>query len=113
MSPTPDSNTITQSSTDSTARFQRIIKSNGINDPVSEVIVQESGLIGENMASKTYLVTVKFEESNKKPLNLFMKTLTENPSHTVVMEEAKSFVKETRFFMEYLPAVQKFCKEMG
>lgn len=93
--------------------FKEMMKRNGIHDTVSEVIVKDSGLRGENMTSKTNCVTIIFENPDKKPLELFMKTAFENNAMTDAFAGAKLFEKEARFFMEYLPEAREFCKSLG
>lgn len=98
-------------SPDPVSSFRSILQSNGISEPISEVLIQDSGLQGENLGSITQSVTVKFE--NSQPLHLFMKTQTTNPVHNVMLQESKVFEKETRFFMEYIPVATEFCKKKG
>lgn len=113
MAPKSEPNSVEENSSDIYTKLKGIIKSNGISEPISEVIIEDSGLTRENLVSKTNRVTVKFENSNVKPLKLFVKTQTDNPLHTGMVKESKLFEKEARFFMEYLPAAKQFCKEAG
>ncbi|ODM93654.1 hypothetical protein Ocin01_13030 [Orchesella cincta] len=94
-------------------KYKSILKSNGIHDEVSEVIVKHSGLQGAGMASQQLYVTVKFADTNKLPLNLFVKAHTSNPSHSEMIDAINSFENESRFFMEYIPAAKEFCKSKG
>lgn len=94
-------------------RFKYIVKLNGIQDPVSDVIVKESDLLGQNFLSKTQLVTIKFENPDKKPLNLFVKAMSDDEAHIKLVEGGKIFVKESTFFSKYVPAAQDFCKSKG
>lgn len=100
-------------SKDITLKFKEILKSNQILDPVSEVIVKDSGLRGENMCSVTHYVTIKFENPKLKELHLFMKSMTPNPAQLVLVEEARMFEKEVSFFTNYLPQASKLCKQIG
>ncbi len=93
-------------------KFIDILKSNQITDPVSEVDIKDAGLQGEGFASLTKLVTVKFE-NDKKPLNLFVKLRTNNPSHTKYLEELKSFKKEATFLIDYVAAAKEMCASKG
>lgn len=111
MAPTPDSASV--GSTDMTNKYKEIVKSNGIHDPVAEVIVESSGLEGVNFGSTTKLVTVKFENPNVKPLNLFVKALVDSESHTQYVVELKSFEKEAVFYTKYIPAAREYCKKLG
>lgn len=113
MAPTPQETTSPSIPSDFTSKFKEIVKSNGILEPVAEVIVKESGLMGENFASKTHLVTIKFQNADVKPLNLFMKVLVNSESHTKLITELKAFEKEARFFMKYLPEARAFCESKG
>ncbi len=70
-------------------------------------------MLGEGFASLTSYVTVKFENPENAPLNLFVKIQTENPSHVELMAEMKAYEKEARFFMEYLPAAKEMCNAKG
>ncbi len=94
-------------------KFKEILKRNNIQDSVSEVIIKESGLKGENMASLTSCVTIKFENPQLEPLHLFVKSQPENQAHLAMVTDSKLFKKEAMFFMEYLPEAQKFCKKLG
>ncbi len=96
-----------------TEKFKEILKRNNIKDPVSEVIIKESGLKGENMASLTSCVTIKFENPQKYPLDLFVKRVPDNQAHLAMLTDSKVFKKEAMFFMEYLPEAHKFCKKLG
>lgn len=113
MSPTPESTTIAPTSAEVSTRFKEILKSNGVTDPVAEVIIKDSGLRGENLASVTNRVTVNFENASIKPLELFMKSTADSGFHAEMLKEGKMFEKESRFFMEYIPAAREFCKSMG
>ncbi|CAL8123628.1 unnamed protein product [Orchesella dallaii] len=93
--------------------FRKILKSNGVTDEVSEVNVKDSGLKGEGFISQQIYVEIKFENPNIKPLNLFAKTHTANPSHSEMVDELKAFEKETLFFREYVPAAKELCKPKG
>ncbi|CAL8123643.1 unnamed protein product [Orchesella dallaii] len=94
-------------------KYREILKSNGINEEIEEVTVADAGLKGEGMASQTQYVTIKLKNTNMKPLNLFVKVHTSNPQHSEWIEEWKLFEKESRFFMEYVPAAKEFCKSKG
>ncbi len=96
-----------------TEKFKEILKRNNIQDIVSEVITKDSGLKGENMASLTSCVTIKFENPQLEPLHLFVKRQPENQAHLTIVTESKVFEKESTFFMEYLPEARKFCKMFG
>ncbi|CAL8147826.1 unnamed protein product [Orchesella dallaii] len=96
-----------------TAKYKKIIKDNGIHDEVSEVIVKHSGLEGAGMASRQLYATVKFMDSSITPLNLFVKEYIDNPHHTELIDDIKAFEKESRFFTEYIPALDEFCKSKG
>ncbi|CAL8123649.1 unnamed protein product [Orchesella dallaii] len=96
-----------------TEKYKKIIKANGIHDEVSEVIVKHSGLQGAGLASKQLYITVKFVDSKINPLNLFVKEPCENPKHSELIDDFKAFEKESRFFTEYIPAVDEFCKSKG
>ncbi len=96
-----------------TEKFKEILKRNNIQDPVSKVIIKESGLKGENMASLTSCVTIKFKNPQLDPLHLFVKREPDNEAHSAMVTDSKLFKKEAMFFMEYLPEAQKLCKKMG
>lgn len=95
------------------SKFKDILKSNGIYDKVSEVDIRDTSMSGENFGSQTQLVTIKFENPEKKPLNLFAKVMTGNEAHMKMTEEGKLFKKESTFFMKYLPEAKEFCKSLG
>lgn len=92
-------------------KFKEILIRNNIQGPVSEVVIKESGLKGENMASLTYCVTIRFKDSKLEPLHLFVKRLPNNQAHLAMVTDSKLFKKEAMFFMEYLPEVEKFCRK--
>ncbi|CAL8070771.1 unnamed protein product [Orchesella dallaii] len=106
-------NEVLETSDEVTLKYKEIVKANGINDEVSEVIVKSSGLLGEGFASLTQYVTINFQNPDIKPLHLFVKTHTSNSSHSEFLTESKLFEKEARFFMEYVPAAIEFCKSKG
>lgn len=110
MSPTPEKS---RSDSSSTEKFKEILKSNGVHEPVAEVVVKDSGLTSEDFASSQKLVTIRFKNTNIKPLNLFMKTLIDLESHNQMITDLKSFEKEATFFMNYLSAATEFCSSMG
>ncbi|CAL8070783.1 unnamed protein product [Orchesella dallaii] len=112
MSPTPK-NEVLETSDKITLKYKKIVKANGINDEVSEVIVKSSGLQGEGFASQTNYVTINFQNTDIKSLHLFTKAHTSNSSHSELLTESKLFEKESRFFMEYVPAAMEFCKTKG
>ncbi|ODN02403.1 putative oxidoreductase dhs-27 [Orchesella cincta] len=112
MSPVPKSEEL-ETSDEVTLKYKEILRSNGVTDEVSGVIVQGSGLQGEGFASATKCVTIKFENPSLKPLNLFVKSHTASGAHTEMLTEGKLFEKESRFFMEYVPAAKEFCKSKG
>lgn len=97
---------------DLASKFKDILKSKGIHEKVSEVDIRDSDLSGQNFGSLTQLVTIKFENLDKKPLNLFIKVMTGNQTHVKMTEDGKLFIKESTFFMKYLPAAREFCKSM-
>lgn len=113
MAPTIEPTTKHDPSPDLILKYKEIVKSNGIHETVAEVLIKDSDLVGENFGSKTQVVTIKFENSNVKPLNLFVKTFINSGSHTKLFQGMKAFEKEARFFMKYLPAVSEFCKSFG
>lgn len=94
-------------------KFIDILISNEILDPVSEVDIKDAGLQGEGFASLTKLVTVKFENNEKEPFNLFVKLRTNNPSHTKYLEELKWFEKEATFLIDYVAAAKEMCASKG
>lgn len=94
-------------------KWQAILKNNGILETISEVTVKDAMLRGERMGSERQLITVTFENPKLKPLNLFGKAFTANPSHTELQEEIKSFEKEAVFLIKYVPAANEFCKRKG
>ncbi|CAL8070777.1 unnamed protein product [Orchesella dallaii] len=112
MSPTPK-NEVSETSAEVALKYKEIVKANGINDEVSEVIVKTSGLLGEGFASQTNYVTINFQNPDIKPLHLFVKTHTSNSSHSELLTESKLFEKESIFFMKYVPAAIEFCKTKG
>jgi len=61
----------------------------------------------------TQYVTVKFENPDKKPLNLFAKVQTDNPSHIKMLEEMKAFEKEARFLVDYVKEAKEMCAAKG
>ncbi|ODM98198.1 hypothetical protein Ocin01_08480 [Orchesella cincta] len=110
---TISTNEDSQTAADITAKYKAILKSNGIDDEVSQVIPSDSGLQGEGMGSQTQFITVKFKNPDIKPLNLFVKAHFANASHSEMLEETKLFEKEATFFMQYVPAAKEFCKLKG
>ncbi|CAL8070780.1 unnamed protein product [Orchesella dallaii] len=112
MSPTPK-NEVPETSDEVTLKYKEIVKANGINDEVSEVLIKSSGLQGEGFASQANYVTINFKNPNLKPLNLFVKSHTANSTHSEMLTDAKLFEKESMFFMEYVPAAKEFCKSKG
>ncbi|CAL8070770.1 unnamed protein product [Orchesella dallaii] len=112
MSPTPK-NEVPETSDEVTLKYKEIVKANGINDEVSQVLINSSGLQGEGFASQANYVTINFKNPKVKPLNLFVKSLTANSTHSDMLKESKLFEKESRFFMEYVPAAKEFCKSKG
>ncbi|ODN02404.1 putative oxidoreductase dhs-27 [Orchesella cincta] len=112
MSPIPKNEEL-ESSNEVTQKYKDILKSNGVTDEVSEVIVKDSGLQGEGFASVSKYVTIKFQNPSVKPLNLFVKAHTASAAHREFLTEAKLFEKESTFFMEYVPAAEEFCKSKG
>ncbi|ODM93651.1 hypothetical protein Ocin01_13029, partial [Orchesella cincta] len=96
-----------------TSKYKEIIRANGITEEISEVIVADAGLRGEGFASQSKIATVKFQNPDIKPLNLFVKTHTTNSSHSEMIDEVKAFEKESRFYMEYVPAAKEFCRTKG
>lgn len=111
-SPTPVATPVAPTPPEVIAKYQEILKSNGITG-VSEILVKDSGLQGENMGSVTECVTVKFEDSNMKNLNLFTKKKPDNENFNTFLNEVKAFEKESMFFMKYLPVAREYCKRMG
>ncbi len=103
----------TASQSDLINKLKEILKANHIMDPVSEIIIEDSGLQGEGNGSQTDRVTIKFQDLRKKPLNLFIKRELENPIRQKINKKTKMFEKEAVFFMEYLPAAREFCRKMG
>ncbi|ODM93652.1 putative oxidoreductase dhs-27 [Orchesella cincta] len=94
-------------------KYKEILKANGITDEVAEVNIKDSGLRGEGFISQQQYVSIKFQNPNLKPLNLFEKSHTANESHSVMVDDLKAFAKETRFFMDYVPAARELCKSKG
>lgn len=95
-------------------KLKNILRSNGIQDPVSDVIIQDAGLRGEGFSSVTQYVTVKFDkETNKDPLHLFVKLVPDNPTQTMLLTAMKSFEKETTFLKDYLEAAKELCELKG
>lgn len=87
---------------------------NGIKHKIAEVTIQDSDVKkGENVVSKTHWATVKFEDADTKPLNLFMKSRTADASHTALVKESMFFEKEAAFFRDYIPAADEFCASKG
>lgn len=112
MAPTPDQSDIP--GTDNvTEKFIEILRSNGIKDAVSSVCVKDAGLKGEGFASLTQYVTVQFENPNLKPLNLFVKSYTNNASHSEMLDELKLFQKEATFLVDYVKAAKEMCRQKG
>lgn len=68
---------------------------------------------GEGFASLTHNVKVKFENPDKKALNLFVKVQTDNPSHIKMLTEMKAFEKEARFLLDYVKAAEELCASKG
>ncbi len=56
---------------------------------------------------------MKFENLEKKPLNLFVKVKSENASHNQMLDEMMAFEKEARFLTEYLNAAKEMCQLKG
>ncbi|ODN02392.1 putative oxidoreductase dhs-27 [Orchesella cincta] len=102
-----------ETSDEVTRKYKEILLSNGVTDEISEVIVKSAGLKGEGFASVSKYVTIKFQNPSVKPLNLFVKAHSSNAAHTEMLTEAKLFEKESRFYMEYIPAAKEFCKSKG
>ncbi len=69
--------------------------------------------LGEGFMSLQQYVTIKFDDPSKKPLNLFVKVLTDNPSHNSMVSELKAFEKEATFLTQYVSAAQEICKLKG
>lgn len=90
-----------------------ILARNGIKDKVKDVDMFESGAKGDGLVSITKRVKVTFEDPEKPPLNLFIKMHTENPAQEQFVTEIKAFIKEARFFMDYLPDARRFCENKG
>lgn len=110
-----DSPPVEATSLEMVTKYKEILVANGINDPVSEVIVKGSGLTNENMGSVTEYVTVKFEDEGKADLLLFTKRLpnSSNNSFAAMLEDLQLFHKESEFFMKYLPIAKEYCESRG
>jgi len=93
-------------------KFKEILLSNGVNDEI-ESLTMESGMQPEGFGSVAKYLTVTFKNSDKKPLNLFLKTHTTSAAHSELLNEAKIFEKEAMFFMDYVPVAKEFCKSKG
>lgn len=96
-----------------TEKLKEILSNNGITEEVSEILVDDSAEKGQGMVSESQCVKVKFADSRKKDLNLFLKLHTSNPSHTAMIEELKAFEKEAIFLTKYVPAAKELCKRNG
>lgn len=94
-------------------RYKEILKSNGIADPISQVFIKNTDLAGQNFGSQTQLVTIRFHNGEKMPLNLFSKVMTDNEEHWKMTKGGKLFLKEAEFYAEYVPAAREFCKSFG
>lgn len=104
----------TSKSSDQTIeRFKEIVKFNGIPDPISTVLIKNTDLAGQNFGSQTQLVTVTFGNEGRKPLNLFVKVMTDNQEHWKMTRDGKLFLKEAIFYTKYLPAARVFCRSLG
>lgn len=98
---------------DLTEKFKEIVKSNAIHDSISQVVINESGLVGENFGSKTQMVTIIFEDAGVKPLNLFVKIMIDTEAYAKLVEDGKLFAKEGTFYTKYLTVARELCKTLG
>lgn len=98
---------------DQIQKYKDVLKDNGINDEVAQVLISDSALSGEGMISHTQCVTVKFANSELADMHLFAKILPPNESQSKVAEDIKAFEKEARFLTEYLPAARQLCLSKG
>lgn len=90
--------------------IRQIVTKNGIQEQVTEIIIKDSGIPG---GTKTQFITVNFASATASPLHLFLKTKLDNiPNKRLAEGSNMMFLKETRFFMEYLPAAEEFCKSL-
>lgn len=111
VSPLLSPNTTVQS--DTAEKFKEILKSNGIQEPVADVIIMDPAGAAENFGSSIKLVTIKFKDWSNPPLNLFVKYLSNNLTLSKSTDDAKFFKKEAVFLTEYVPAAREFCKSVG
>lgn len=96
------------------SKYKEILKSNGVVDAVEEITIRDSGLQGENLASVTDYVTVKFQGGGKHSfLYLFTKKKSANEKYNEYIDAIEAFPKEVMFFTEYLPPTRKYCKALG
>lgn len=110
---TEETSSVALSSPDITLQIKEILKCNGITDPISEVIFQDSGLQGENFGGSTEYVIVKFEDPNISAIHLFTKRKTNNVEYNQMLDDWQAFQKEAIFFREYLPIAREYCKSLG
>ncbi len=94
-------------------QIKETLISNQITQPVSQVLIQDSDLKGENMASVTQHVTVNFKQNDFPPLNLFVKLKSQNPTHLAMSTEMKTFQREATFYNDYLKECRLFCEQKG
>lgn len=94
-------------------KCQEILRLNGIRGQVVDVIISDPSLPGEGMSSQTRYVTVKLANARAKPLNWFVKFRTSEEVHGQIIEELRSFKKESLFLMKYVPAAQEYCRLKG
>lgn len=92
-------------------KINEILKNNGINEHISDIIIKDCNTLKGN---KIHHVTVKFQNETTPSLKFFMKTKPDKfPDPRMVESVVMMFTKETRFFMDYVPAAQEFCKSFG
>lgn len=103
---------ITLTNEDLVVKLKRILKSHPeFKHEIADIEIYEPPeLKGEHMATVTVYGKVKFQDKGVKDRNIFIKKFSGNPLHNEFIKMMKVMEKEASFFNEYLPYLQKFCK---
>jgi len=92
-------------------KISNALKKNGVIEEVNDIVMHEpEHLKGEHMATASWYVEVKFNNSSLKPKYLFMKKYFNNPAQTAMAKGMKIMDKESSFYLEFLPTARKFCE---
>src|SRR5690348_18320381 len=88
-------------------KYQTNLNNNGLsNKIVAKVTVASSKLKEENMASICSYVTLELKDGEK--MELFIKEMPENSSHSEMIKGLNVFEREAQFFNEILKELQAF-----